>query len=83
MNTTAMLLIDISAVVVGDILVALYFRSLADKIESGETVAKTNIEPAAARRMSTLLIISAPVMWLIVVLICFGVIPSGLEPPKF
>ena len=82
MNTTAIILVAISAVVLSDILIALYFRSKADRIESGEAVS-SNINPEGARKTATLLLISAPIMWLIVVLICFGVIPAGLEPPKF
>ena len=82
MNTTAIILIAISFVVVTDILIALYFRSQADRAESGETIS-SSINPEGARKTANLLVISAPILWLIVVLICFGVIPAGLEPPKF
>jgi hypothetical protein len=82
MNTTAIILVAISAVVLSDILIALYFRSKADRIESGEATS-SNIDPEGARKTATLLLISAPVLWLIVALICFGVIPSGLAPIQF
>ena len=82
MNTTAIILIAISFVVVTDILIALYFRSQADRAESGETIS-SSINPEGARKTANLLLISAPILWLIVVLISFGVIPAGLEPPKF
>jgi len=82
MSTGAMLLIGISVVAVGDFLVALYFRSLADKAEMGEKV-PSNIDPAGARRMATMLMVGAPVMWFVVFLISYGVIPSGIDPIKF
>jgi hypothetical protein len=72
----------ISVVIVGDVLIALYLRSLADRIESGETVSR-NIDPVGARKTATILIAMAPLTWLIVALISFGVIPSGIDPIKF
>jgi len=82
MSTGAILLIGISAVAVGDLLIALYFRSLADRAEMGEKVS-TNIDPASARRVATMLLIGAPVMWFVVFLISFGLIPTGIDPIKF
>jgi hypothetical protein len=80
MTTGAVMLAAGSFVAVGDILVALYFRSLADRVESGEVV-REGFEPANARRVATLLIVFAPLMWLIFFLISFGVIPAGgIEP---
>ena len=72
----------ISFVALSDVLIALYYRSLADRVEIGETVSST-IEPAAARKMATLLLVSAPVMWLVIALISFGVIPTGVDPIRF
>ena len=82
MSTGTIILLVMSAVTVADMLFALYFRSLADRVESGETVSR-NIEPARARKTATLILINAPIIWVIVVLFCFGVIPSGIEPIKF
>jgi hypothetical protein len=81
MSTGAIMLIVISAVAVGDLLIALYFRSLADRVETGENVSN-NIEPASARRIATMLLIGAPVMWFVVFLISFGLIPTGIDPIK-
>jgi hypothetical protein len=72
----------ISVVALSDMLIALYYRSLADRVESGETIT-SSIEPTQARKIATLLLVGAPVMWLIVALISFGVIPSGVDPIKF
>ena len=82
MTTGAILLGGITLVVVSDLLIALYYRSLADRVESGERVSNS-IDPANARKVATMLIVSAPLIWLIVALMSFGVIPSGIDPIKF
>src|SRR5579864_4520604 len=81
-TTGAILLGGITLVVVSDLLIALYYRSLADRVESGERVSNS-IDPANARKVATMLIVSAPLIWLIVALMSFGVIPSGIDPIKF
>jgi hypothetical protein len=79
----AILLGAITLVLIIDMLVALYFRSLADRVESGERVS-TSIDPANARKTASLMLIAAPLMWLIVALIAFGVIPAGgIDPISF
>ncbi|HEX5257746.1 MAG TPA: hypothetical protein VFW35_03065 [Sphingomicrobium sp.] len=82
MSSGTILLLVISAVTLADMLFAMYFRSLADRVESGETVSR-NIEPTRARKTATLILINAPIIWVIVALISFGVIPSGIDPVKF
>ena len=82
MSTGAIILAVISVVAVSDLLIGLYFRSLADRVESGETVS-SSIDPANARRTATMLIIFAPVMWLVMALISFGVIPTGIDTIQF
>ena len=82
MSTAALILAVMSAVTVADMLFALYFRSLADRVESGETVS-SKIDPASARKTANLLLINAPIIWLAVALFCFGVIPSAIDPIKF
>ena len=77
--TGAVLLGVISVVAVSDMLFALYFRGLADRVESGEAVSRS-IDPEGARRTASIMLVAAPVMWLIMALISFGVIPSGIEP---
>ena len=81
MNESGVILIAVSVVVVADLLLALYYRNLADRVESGDTTAK--IDPLGARRAAFMLVISAPMMWLIVFLVCFGIIPTGLDPARF
>jgi hypothetical protein len=79
----AILLGAITLVLIADMLVALYFRSLADRVESGEAVSKS-IDPANARKTAGMMLIAAPLMWLIVALIAFGVIPvGGIDPIAF
>lgn len=82
MSSGAILLVAMSVVTITDILFAIYFRSIADRVESGETVSR-NIDPAGARKTATLILVSAPLIWVVVVLFAFGVIPSGIEPVKF
>lgn len=82
MSTGAILLGGITLVVVSDLLIALYYRSLADRVESGEKVS-SSIDPANARKIAGLLIVSAPLIWLVVALMSFGVVPSGIDPIKF
>jgi len=80
MTSGAIMLAAGSAVAVGDILVAIYFRGLADRVESGEVV-REGFDPANARRTALMLMIFAPLMWLIFFLISFGIIPAGgIEP---
>ncbi|HEV8407679.1 MAG TPA: hypothetical protein VGQ34_07055 [Sphingomicrobium sp.] len=81
-TTGAILLGGITLVFVSDLLIALYCRSLADRVEKGESVSKS-IDPANVRKLATMLIVSAPLIWLIVALRSVGVIPSGMEPIKF
>ena len=82
MTTGTILLIAISAVTVIDLLIAVYFRNVAERADSGEVI-PSSIDPQGASRMSNLLFLMAPLMWLIVALISFGVIPSGIDPAKF
>ena len=76
------MLAGFSAVAVGDILVALYFRSLADRVDSGEAIS-TNIEPDKARRFATMMLVAAPLMWLLMALVSFGLIPTTIDPIQF
>ena len=82
MSTGAFMLAFVSVVALSDMLLALYFRRLADRVESGERVS-SSIDPANARKVSTALLVMAPPMWLIFALLSFGVIPSGIDPIKF
>jgi hypothetical protein len=67
MSTGALLLIGITVVTVTDMLFAMYFRSLADRVESGET-ASSSIDPPRARKTANLLLINGPIIWLVAAL---------------
>ena len=82
MSTGAILFGVITLVTIVDILVALYFRSLAARVENGETVS-SNINPENIGKIANMLLVSAPLIWLVVTLISFGVIPSGIDPIQF
>ena len=82
MTTGALLLAGFTLVTIGDVAVAIYFRSLADRVENGETVS-ASIDPPNARRMANLLLVFAPLLWVIMALVSLGVIPSGIDPIKF
>ena len=82
MTDGTILFIVITLVVIGDVGIALYFRSLADRVESGEKTS-SSIDPDGARRTATMLLFSAPLIWLIMTLIAFGVIPTSITPVQF
>jgi hypothetical protein len=82
MNSGAILLAVMTAVTVVDMAIAVYFRALADRVESGDAVS-TTIDPSRTRKMVRLMLINAPIIWLIIALVSFGIIPSGIDPIKF
>jgi len=82
MSTGAVMFAGGTFVAVSDILIAIYFRSVADRVESGELVRK-EFDPGNARRFATMMLVSAPLIWIVFVLIAFGVIPAGIDTIKF
>jgi len=78
MSSGALLLGGVTLVALGDIAIALYFRGLADKVESGEVV-REGFDPAGMRKVALMLLVAAPLMWLAVGLVSLGVIPTGLD----
>jgi hypothetical protein len=82
MSTGTILFGVITLVTVTDIFVALYFRSVPARVENGETV-PGGIDPDNAGKVGNAMLITAPLIWIVVTLICFGVIPSGIDPIKF
>ena len=82
MTTGAILLIVISIVAVSDVLIALYFRGVADRVDNQEVV-RVSFDPAKARQAATMMLFATPVMWIVVALIAFGVIPSGIDTIQF
>ena len=83
----ALLLGMISLVAVVDLMIALRFSAIANRAESEmgappRPAAATN--PEALRRVARMLLITAPVMWLVVAALSFGLIPiDGIVPIKF
>jgi hypothetical protein len=80
MDSGATLLAAMTMLLVFQTLFALYFRYLIDRVESGEKVWLT-FNPADARRMINTIHIVMPLVWVMVALVSFGVIPvDGIEP---
>jgi len=82
MSTGAILFGVITLVTVADLMVALYLRGVAARAGNGEPV-PGNIDPDNAGKFSTIFLVMAPLIWLAVTLVAFGVIPSGIDPIKF
>jgi len=81
MTNGTIVFIAITLVTVTDIGIALFMRARADQMDS-------NIGPVGGnadgmRKTATLLLVSAPLLWLVVTLFSFGIIPSGLDPVQF
>jgi len=83
MGTGVLILAGITLVLGTDVFMAIYYRGLADRVESGETVRGRTADPDQMRMIARLLLISAPLIWLVTALFCFGVIPSTIDPIKF
>ena len=83
----ALLLGIISLVAITDIVIALIFSAKANRAES-EMGAPPRpagaTDPEALRKVARLLLITAPIMWLVVALLSFGIVPvDGIIPIKF
>ncbi|QDZ06708.1 hypothetical protein FPZ24_03790 [Sphingomonas panacisoli] len=76
-----------SAIAVVDLLIALRFAALANRAESemgAPSRPATATNPEALRRVANLLMFAAPLMWLLVAALSFGLIPvDGIIPIKF
>ena len=83
----ALLLGMISLVAVVDLMIALRFQAIANRADSEmgappRPASATN--PEALRRVAQILLITAPIMWLVVAALSFGFIPvDGIVPIKF
>jgi hypothetical protein len=83
MTGGALLLSAMTALLVLETFLALYFRSLIDRVEGGEKVWMT-FNPPDARKMVNTIHIMMPIMWVFAALISFGLIPlDGIDPIKF
>ena len=83
----ALLLGMISLVAVVDLLIALRFQAIADRAESemgAPPAPATATNPEALRRVARMLLITAPIMWLVVAALSFGFVPvDGIIAIKF
>ena len=89
----ALLLGLVSLVCVTDLAIALYFSRMANQAESdvgaapnagGVNANAGATNPAAARRFARVLFVTTPLLWLVVALLSFGIIPvGGIIPIKF
>jgi len=75
----ALLLGAISLVCVADLMVAFYFLRLAGQAESdvGAAPKAGSIDPAAARRLARIMFVATPILWLVIALLAFGILPAG------
>jgi hypothetical protein len=77
----------VTLVLVADVFIALRFRRMADRAESdvGAPPKVGGLDPVAARRVSRLMLIVAPLTWLFFVAFSFGLFgPTGsIIPIKF
>jgi hypothetical protein len=82
MNSGAIFLAVLALVAVTDVLIAMRYRQLADRADSGEAAGQ--LDPVQARRIATFMLVFAPIMFFGAVLISFGLIPvGGIDPIKF
>ncbi|THD37867.1 MAG: hypothetical protein E7773_02500 [Sphingomonas sp.] len=83
----ALLLGIISLVVATDIGLALLFIAQANRAESemgAPLPAAGAPDPAAQRKTARLLLVTAPLIWLVVAALSFGIVPvDGIVPVKF
>ena len=75
----ALLLGIISLVCVTDLALAFYFLRMANRADSlvGAAPQAGAVDPDAARRFARMLFMATPILWLVVALLSFGVIPVG------
>ena len=74
----------ITLVTLTDIAIALFMRARADRMDNGGVADAAAVGNAdGLRKTATLLLVSAPILWLVVTLFSFGIIPSGLDPVQF
>jgi ABC-type Fe3+ transport system permease subunit len=84
MKNGAMLLAAMTLVAVTDVLMALRYRQLANRTDSGEAAMPGKVDAAGARTIATFLLIFAPVLFIGAVLVSLGVVPvSGIDPIQF
>ena len=84
MSTGAKMLALMTLAVILGMLNALYLRRLADRVERGETIpGASNVDPVQMRKSATLLFWGMLPVWIVIALVSFGVIPTGIDTIKF
>ena len=84
MNTGAIFLIVFTVVAISDVFIALRYRQLADRADSGEAPTPGKLDAAGMRQVATFMLMFSPVLFVGAVLISFGVLPvGGIDPIKF
>ena len=81
MTDGTIVFIAITLVTVTDIAIALVMRSRADQMDSNIGPVTGNAD--GMRKIATMLLVFAPLLWLVMTLLSFGIIPSGLDPVQF
>ncbi|MES2097651.1 MAG: hypothetical protein V4459_12910 [Pseudomonadota bacterium] len=82
----ALLLGLFAALALTDLMLALVFRSVADRAEAdvGRPPAEPPTDPASLRKMARMLFVSAPIVFLVGVALSFGLVPiDGIVSLKF
>ena len=82
MTDGTIVFIVVTLVTITDIGIALYMRGRAAAMDNGD-VASDSGSADGLRRTATMLLAFAPLMWLVMTLFSFGIIPSGLDPVQF
>ena len=84
MTDGTIVFIAITLVTVTDIAIALFMRARADRMDNGGIADAVTVGNAdGLRKVATMLLVSAPLLWLVMTLFSFGIIPSGLDPVQF
>ena len=84
MSTGVIFLVVMTIVAMSDVFIALRYRQLADRADTGEGGTPSKIDPDNARRIATFMLIFSPLLFIGAVLISFGKIPvGGIDPIKF
>jgi hypothetical protein len=83
----ALLLGVVSIVAITDILIALGFSAKANSAQSAMGAPPrpaSATDPEALRKVARMLLITAPIMWLVAALLSFGIVPvDAIVPIKF
>ena len=84
MSIGVIFLVVMTIVAMSDVFIALRYRQLADRSDTGDREAMGRIDPDNARRIAAFMLIFSPLLFIGAVPISFGKIPvGGIDPIKF